>query len=669
MATRKRNNLTPEEIAALLSQVDGIDEELTLDGEYGWEEDVVIECTVPEERVGIGCTVPGTVPLENSSDEDAEPPHPLHNVRHPGRSKRLVCSLEKALDENNYEEFNTPNEEKTISVVISKKTKNSPEKNIVWTTSAPRAVGKRSAADIVHSPDTVRGTGRVAKSPQEAWKVFFSDEILQKVVDNSNAKIHARIAALNLELAEERNNNYFYLQPTNMTELKAFIGLTYMRGMLGLNHLSHEYLFGDKVGPPVFAACMSARRFQFLHANLCFDDALSRPQRWTHDRFAAIREMYETFNDNCSAAINPGQYLALDETLYPCRTRISFKQYNSSKPARYGLLYKSINAVTYPFTFRSAVYAGKPVGDESEYYIKGVVPLVISLVETLSKHVALNGRNITMDRLYSSIELFEWLLSRNITAVGTIMPNRKGIPRQLTSTEGRDDFSYEVMWESTKKKLSLHSYVVNTKSSGKKNVMVLSSVPPLLGTTKDDGKKKPAIMKFYDFTKGGTDVVDQRIGSYTCNTKSDKWTMTAFAYMLDTARVNAQTMCSLNNNEVPRKTSSFEFGFELANSLINPFIRQRDRTHLTASVKRKISDVLEENVDRPRPAAGQPPSGPKHGEIRRRCELCFKALPPSQRSTLYKKVPQTSRTCMNCRVHICSEHFVHLCTECSTFTS
>ena len=71
MAARKRNNLTQEEIAALLSQVDGIDEELTLDGEYGWEEDVVIECTVPEERVGIGCTVPGNVSLENSSDEDA----------------------------------------------------------------------------------------------------------------------------------------------------------------------------------------------------------------------------------------------------------------------------------------------------------------------------------------------------------------------------------------------------------------------------------------------------------------------------------------------------------------------------------------------------------------------------------------------------------------------
>jgi len=31
----------------------------------------------------------------------------------------------------------------------------------------------------------------------------------------------------------------------------------------------------------------------------------------------------------------------------------------------------------------------------------------------------------------------------------------------------------------------------------------------------DDGKEKLAIYKLYDFTKGGTDIVDQCIGFYT----------------------------------------------------------------------------------------------------------------------------------------------------------
>lgn len=77
------------------------------------------------------------------------------------------------------------------------------------------------------------------------------------------------------------------------------------------------------------------------------------------------------------------------------------------------------------------------------------------------------------------------------------------------------------------KKLVLHSYVVKSKSSGLRNVLMLSSVEPLLGVTKDD-KFKPAIYKLCDFTKGGTDIVEQRVGFYSYKSKSPRWTMVAF---------------------------------------------------------------------------------------------------------------------------------------------
>ena len=37
-------------------------------------------------------------------------------------------------------------------------------------------------------------------------------------------------------------------------------------------------------------------------------------------------------------------------------------------------------------------------------------------------------------------------------------------------------------------------------------------MPPLLATTKNDNKSKHAIYKLYDISKGGTDVIDQRMG-------------------------------------------------------------------------------------------------------------------------------------------------------------
>ena len=137
----------------------------------------------------------------------------------------------------------------------------------------------------------------------------------------------------------------------------------------------------------------------------------------------------------------------------------------------------------------------------------------------MEKHTDLKGKNISYDRLYTSITLANWLLERNITTVGRLKGNRKGVPEEVKKIRGREQNSYEFFWDGTGK-LTLHSYVVNTKSSGRKNVLMLSTPQPILGTAKGDVRLKPAIYKVYDFTKGGTDVIDQRINLYTCKAKS-----------------------------------------------------------------------------------------------------------------------------------------------------
>ena len=150
------------------------------------------------------------------------------------------------------------------------------------------------------------------------------------------------------------------------------------------------------------------------------------------------------------------------------------------------------------------------------------------LVQNFQNYVDLQGRNISFDRLYTSVSLAQCFLSQNITCVGTLQSNRRGIPNEIKNVAERERFSYECFWESSENKPVLHSYVVPTKSSGKRNVLLLSTVQPILGVTKDYGKKKPAIYKLYDFTKGGTDVMDHRIGAYTCKAKLNRWTLTAF---------------------------------------------------------------------------------------------------------------------------------------------
>ena len=76
--------------------------------------------------------------------------------------------------------------------------------------------------------------------------------------------------------------------------------------------------------------------------------------------------------------------------------------------------------------------------------------------------------------------------------------NRKGIPDELKETKNRELLSSEIYWDENSP-LPISSYVVKT-SKGKKNVIFLSTSPPILGITKDDEKSKLGIYKFNQFT-------------------------------------------------------------------------------------------------------------------------------------------------------------------------
>lgn len=126
------------------------------------------------------------------------------------------------------------------------------------------------------------------------------------------------------------------------------------------------------------------------------------------------------------------------------RHQIAFRQYNPNEPAKYGLLFKSLNAAGYPYLFRSVVYAGKPVGVPGKFYLQGTDKHVKSLVDETNKQVKLNGRNISPDRLYTGIPIVRWLPSNDITVVGTLQSSRRGIPNEIKQTSGRDAFSTEL---------------------------------------------------------------------------------------------------------------------------------------------------------------------------------------------------------------------------------
>ena len=85
--------------------------------------------------------------------------------------------------------------------------------------------------------------------------------------------------------------------------------------------------------------------------------------------------------------------------------------------------------------------------------------------------------------------------------------NRKGIPDELKETKNRELLSSEIYWDENSP-LSLSPYVAKTSKGKKKCNLVICR-------SSDFRHRKLGIYKVYNFAKGGTDIIDQRMGFYT----------------------------------------------------------------------------------------------------------------------------------------------------------
>ena len=126
---------------------------------------------------------------------------------------------------------------------------------------------------------------------------------------------------------------------------------------------------------------------------------------------------------------------------------------------------------------------------------------------------------------------------------------------------------------------------------------------PMHSCTKDDNKSKPQIFRFYDLTKGGTEIVDQMNNYFTTRAKSLRWAMIVHFYMLDTARVNAKTIWCIKNGIDHQELQSYNFGWDLAKTLTMPHLIRRDVNGLglIVQLKRNLSLGTASVVPEPKP--------------------------------------------------------------------
>ncbi|XP_064867074.1 piggyBac transposable element-derived protein 4-like [Oncorhynchus nerka] len=491
----------------------------------------------------------------------------------------------------------------------------------------PRAI--RRPGPVVTPGPTAYAASR-ALDIESTFRLFVTPAIERIIVDMTN-----------LQGVRKYGDGW---RPMDSTDLRAYVGLLILAGVYRSRGEAAASLWDAESGRTVFRATMPLKVFHKYSRLLRFDDRQSRPARLATDRLAAIREVWNLWEERLPALYNPGPDVTVDEQLVPFRGRCPFRQYIPSKPAKYGIKSWVACDAKSSYAWKMQVYTGKAAGGGPEKNQGARV--VLDLTQGLPA-----GHNVTCDNFFTSYELGQRLLERNLTMVGTVRKNKAELPPALLESKGRQVLSSRFAFTPT-------ATLVSYQAKRNKNVLLLSTLhaEPDVSDRRD---RKPALILDYNCNKGGVDNLDKVVGTYSCRRMTARWPLVIFHNILDVSSYNAFVIWrEIKPDWMPGKRNKRRVFLEqLGKALVKPLIQRRHRLPRTQAASALVK-VLQSATAEARPpareqAAGPAAAAPPVASKRKRCQLC----PP-------KKDAKTHTTCCRCKKYICkgcSHAYCHTC--------
>lgn len=357
---------------------------------------------------------------------------------------------------------------------------------------------------------------RHCKKVEDFYGLYVTETMFEHIAEQTN------IYATQSRVDSERCNKWV---PTDKNEIKRFFGLILWMGLVKLPSLSLYWSQDPMFGHTFPQKIMCRDRFQILLRMLHFADNTKVD---ASNRMSKVEFVLNELNSNFKKYYDPTEMLCIDESIIPFRGRIVFRQYMKQKRHRYGIkIFKLCCTNNYTYSYR--VYTGKTL--DKEY----ITPtnIVLNLCEDLFE----KGHTLCTDNYYTSVDLANKLISKNMHLIGTLRPNRKENPKAVVTAKLRRG---EVIAQENRNGITV------MKWKDKRDVLVLStkhSNEMENVTTRTGASCKPKIIIDYNKGKTPIDLSDQMSSYSSPLRRTLKWyRKLAFDLLLNTAVVNALHM-------------------------------------------------------------------------------------------------------------------------------
>ena len=343
---------------------------------------------------------------------------------------------------------------------------------------------------------------------------FFSDEVLQEIVNRTNS---AQATSVALDKAK---GHHLKWKELTINELKVYMGMLIMMGINKLPTLKMHWQNHGMWDNILLRLSMTASRFQQISRYLALGE--KNPE----DPLARVRSLSNAIQAKSIELYSPANNIAIDESMIAFKGRHNLRQYMPLKPTRYGfkafLLCESDTGYCYKHIF----FSGRK---QEQFKPQNICLDLVSGLEN-------KGYHLYIDNYYTSVSLLTHLSQRHIYCTGTVRQFSKGLPN-INEYLKNKTINQQVFLKKEEIVLCLYE--------DKKLVKMISNFYTSEMTTKTNRKKEervdpyPLVIANYQKNMGGVDLFDQMLTYYHYPHRFIKWWKYLFIYLMEVALYNS----------------------------------------------------------------------------------------------------------------------------------
>ena len=165
---------------------------------------------------------------------------------------------------------------------------------------------------------------------------------------------------------------------------------------------------------PSFGQVTSRNRFfqilSYLHVS--DDFAIVPAGQPGYDKLHTIKPLLQLLFPNYERAYDLHKNISIHDCMIPWRGHLSFRQFITSKPIRFGIKVWVLADSESKYIYRQQLYIGRNPGERAE------VGLATRVVKELGIGLESFSHHLYTDNLYTSVDLYQYLFDKKIYACG-----------------------------------------------------------------------------------------------------------------------------------------------------------------------------------------------------------------------------------------------------------